>query len=63
MTWLAVMMDALSDYPRWFVVTCVVLVGLGLLWFLIKILKWSLYVLAVVALLGLAALAAGLWLG
>lgn len=63
MTWLAVMMDALSDYPRWFVLTCVVLGGVGILWLLFKVLKWSLYLLAVVAVLGLAALAVGLWVG
>lgn len=63
MTWLAVMMDALSEYPRWFVVTCVVLAGSGLLWFSFKVMKFSLCMLAVVAVLGLAVLAVGLWMG
>lgn len=63
MTWFAAMMDALSEYPRWFVVTCVVLAGSGLLWFFFKVMKWSLCLLAVVAVFGLAALAVGLWRG
>ncbi len=57
------MMDALSEYPRWFVVTCVVLAGSGLLWFSFKVMKFSLCMLAVVAVLGLAVLAVGLWMG
>lgn len=31
----------LAQYPRWFVVLCAVLVGAGLLWLFFKVIKWT----------------------
>ena len=49
----------LAAYPRWFVVTCLVLVALAAVWLLAKLVKWTLTLLiaAVVLLLILAAVA------
>ena len=49
----------LAAYPRWFVVTCLVLVALAAGWLLAKLIKWTLTLLiaAVVLLLILAAVA------
>ncbi|MBE7537005.1 MAG: hypothetical protein HS122_01160 [Opitutaceae bacterium] len=59
----AAMLDALSAYPRWFVVPCLILAGIGILWILSKVLKWSLWTLAIVAVIGLVALMAAALIG
>jgi len=43
MTWPEFSGSSLSDYPRWFVLACALVAGVGILWLLAKILKWSLY--------------------
>lgn len=42
-------MQNLAAYPRWLVALCGVIVGLGLIWVLVKVLKWTLYLAAIVA--------------
>ncbi|MFZ9681644.1 MAG: hypothetical protein ACO3DQ_00340 [Cephaloticoccus sp.] len=44
--------QSLAEYPRWFVVACATVVVAALLWLLIKALKWTLYLLLAVVLLG-----------
>lgn len=63
MTWIVGKLDALSAYPRWFVVPCLILAGLGILWFLAKVLKWSLWLLVAVVMIGIGALLIFGWMG
>ena len=46
----------LAAYPRWFVITCLVLVAIAAVWLLAKLVKWTLLLafgaLVVVAVLG-----------
>ena len=51
----------LAAYPRWLVITCVVLVALGVGWVLVKVIKWTIYVVLLFVILGLI-LAAVAWL-
>ncbi|MDD2763637.1 MAG: hypothetical protein PHE83_06645 [Opitutaceae bacterium] len=51
----------LAAYPRWFVITCLVLVALGVGWVLVKLVKWTLYLAFAAVLLALV-LAAAAWL-
>jgi uncharacterized RDD family membrane protein YckC len=51
----------LAAYPRWFVITCLVLVALGAVWLLVKLIKWTLSLVLAAALL-LLILAAVAWL-
>lgn len=44
--------ESLAEYPPWFVAACVTVVGVTLVWVAAKLLKWSLYVLMVLMLLG-----------
>jgi hypothetical protein len=39
------MLDSLADYPRWLVVTCVTIVLAAAIWVLMKLLKWTLWLL------------------
>ena len=44
--------ESLGEYPRWFVVACLTVVAAVGLWLLVKALKWTLYLLLTVVLLG-----------
>jgi hypothetical protein len=55
------LLEPLAAYPRWFVITCLVLVALGVGWLLAKLIKWTLY-LVIAAVLLLLLLAAVAWL-
>ena len=61
MDWLSRILAPLAAYPRWFVVTCAVLVALGVGWVLVKVIKWTIYVVLLIVILGLV-LAAVAWL-
>ena len=43
--------DSLADYPRWFVVACLVIVAAVLVWLAVKVLKWALWALLITVLL------------
>ena len=47
-TWL----DSLAGYPHWFVAACVTLVLAAVIWVLAKVLKWGLYLLIGLVLVG-----------
>jgi len=51
----------LAAYPRWFVITCLVLVAVGVGWVLVKLVKWTLY-LVIAAVLVVLVLGAVAWL-
>jgi hypothetical protein len=55
-TWL----DSLASYPHWFVVACLTLVAAAVIWLLAKLLKWGLYLLIALVLVG--GLGASIWL-
>ena len=55
------LLEPLAAYPRWLVITCLVLVALGVGWLLAKAIKWTLY-LVIAAVLLLLILAAVSWL-
>jgi hypothetical protein len=46
------MFNSLADYPRWMVVACLAIVGALAIYVGAKLLKWSLYLLMVVVLVG-----------
>ena len=50
----------LEAYPAWLVGLCVIVVAVGLVWLLVKVLKWTLYLAALVV-AGAAATAVVLW--
>ncbi|MCX6955984.1 MAG: hypothetical protein NTV51_27925 [Verrucomicrobia bacterium] len=37
--------DSLADYPRWLVVACVTIVLAAAIWVVMKLLKWTLWLL------------------
>ena len=43
--------DSLADYPHWLVVACVTIVAAVLIWLLVKVLKWTLWVILISVLL------------
>lgn len=52
------MLDSLAEYPRWFVVWCATMVLAVAIWVLMKLLKWTLWLLIfVVVAVGLASAA------
>ena len=51
----------LAAYPRWLVLTCIVLVVAAAGWVLVKIIKWTIYVVILFVLAGLI-VAAVAWL-
>lgn len=53
-------LESMGEYPRWFVVFCLTVVVAVGLWVLVKVLKWTLYLLIAVVLLGGGA--AAVWL-
>ena len=55
-------LQSLGEYPRWFVVACLIIVSAVGLWMLIKALKWTLYLLLAVVLLGGGSVVAWLFL-
>lgn len=55
-------LDSLGEYPRWFVVACATVAAAVGLWILAKLLKWTIYLLVAVVLLGGAATVAWLLL-
>ena len=44
--------NSLADYPRWVVVACLAIVGALVIYVVVKLLKWSLYLLLVLVLVG-----------
>ena len=52
--------DSLAGYPPWFVAACATVVAVVLIWFAAKLLKWSLYLLMALVLIG--GIAATVWL-
>lgn len=44
--------DALAGYPEWLVVACATIVAVVFLWIVAKVLKWSLYLLMGLVLIG-----------
>ena len=52
MEMLPVMLDSLAAYPWWFVAACVTVVLAVGLWALIKVVKWLLYALLALVLVG-----------
>jgi len=52
MEMLPVMLDSLAAYPLWFVAACVTVVLAVGLWALVKVVKWMLYALLALVLLG-----------
>ena len=44
--------DSLANYPHWFVAACLTLVVAAAVWLLAKLLKWSLYALIGLVLVG-----------
>lgn len=55
-TWL----DSLAGYPHWFVAACLTLVAAAVIWVLAKLLKWGLY--AIIALVLVGGLGVTVWL-
>jgi len=55
-TWL----DSLAGYPHWFVAACLTLVVAAVIWVLAKLLKWGLY--AIIALVLVGGLGVTVWL-
>jgi hypothetical protein len=55
------LLEPLAAYPRWLVITCLVLVALGVGWLLAKLIKWTLF-LVIAAVLLVLVLAAVRWL-
>lgn len=53
----------LAAYPRWLVAACGVIVALGVLWVLVKVLKWTLYLAAVVVAVVVVGSIVMWWLG
>lgn len=53
-------LQSLGEYPRWFVIACLTVIAAAGLWLLAKALKWTIYLLLTVVLLGGAA--AVVWL-
>lgn len=46
MTFLESALQNLAHYPRWFVTLCAVIVAAAAIWLLAKLLKWTLYLVA-----------------
>jgi hypothetical protein len=44
--------DAFAGYPRWFVVLCLTIVAAAAIWLLAKLLKWGLYLLIGLVIVG-----------
>jgi hypothetical protein len=49
------LLDSLAGYPPWFVAACLTLVLAAVIWILAKVLKWGLYALVALVLVGGAA--------
>ncbi|MEI7553251.1 MAG: hypothetical protein WCL24_13070 [Verrucomicrobiota bacterium] len=49
------LLDSVASYPHWFVAACLTVVAAAALWVLAKVLKWGLYLLIGLVLLGGAA--------
>ncbi|MEO6874041.1 MAG: hypothetical protein ABI222_04390 [Opitutaceae bacterium] len=54
------LLDSLASYPHWFVAACVTLVLAAVIWVLAKLLKWGLY--AIMALVLVGGLGVTVWL-
>ena len=52
MEMLPMMLDSLAAYPSWFVVACVTVVLAAGLWALVKVVKWMIYALMALVILG-----------
>jgi hypothetical protein len=53
MDWLNQLLAPFAAYPRWFVLSCLVVVAVAVGWLLVKVLKWTLYLVLLGALVGL----------
>ncbi len=53
----------LAAYPRWFVLLCLVVVAAGVGWLVMKLLKWTFYVVILFAVLALVLAAVAWFLG
>ncbi len=49
------LLDSLASYPHWFVAACLTIVAAAVIWVLAKVLKWGLYLLIGLVLVGGAA--------
>jgi hypothetical protein len=54
------LLDSLAGYPEWLVVGCLTIVAVVAIWLVAKLLKWSLYLLMGLVLVG--GVAATVWL-
>jgi hypothetical protein len=45
------LLEPLAAYPRWFVITCLVLAAIAAGWVLAKLARWALHLVVVMALL------------
>ena len=45
-------LDSLASYPHWFVAACLTFVAAALIWVFAKLLKWGLYALIAIVLVG-----------
>ncbi len=45
------LVDSLADYPRWVVVVCVTIVLAAAIWVVMKLLKWTLWMLLIAVLI------------
>lgn len=63
MDWIESAVRSLEAYPRWLVTACGIVIGLAMLWAVGKILKWTLYLMAALALIVLGVGAVYWWLG
>ncbi len=55
------LLEPLSAYPRWLVITCLVLAGIAAAWLLAKLAKWAVTLAVIVAVAAAVVLAAA-WL-
>lgn len=53
-------LDSLASYPHWFVAACITIAAAGAIWILAKLLKWGLYLMITLVLIGGAVLT--IWL-
>lgn len=60
-TWFNTAVDSLAEYPPWLVIACASIVSAALLYLTAKIVKWVLYLLAGLVLLGGGAMILALW--
>lgn len=55
-------LQSLGEYPRWFVIACLTVIVAALLWVMAKVLKWTIYLLVALVVLGGGVAAVWYWL-